>query len=122
MFFSDFSHGITHRGNIKHKHHFYCVGDTIKVMFLFHVLSIKGQIYLKLVQCFCYYSASTKTSFGFFSCSEIHQLKYGSKKNVAGKCKLLSPQDSFRVANERYLPYLQLCENAFFVNFLYCRC
>ena len=37
------------------------------------------------------------------------------KKNVAGKCKLLSSQGSFRVtkvANKLYLPYLQLCGNA----------
>ena len=27
-----------------------------------------------------------------------------------------------KVANKRYLPYLQLCVKAFFVNFMYCRC
>ena len=27
-----------------------------------------------------------------------------------------------KVANERYLPYLQLCENAFYVNVMYWRC
>ena len=27
-----------------------------------------------------------------------------------------------KVANERYLPYLQLCRKAFFVNFMYWRC
>ena len=32
------------------------------------------------------------------------------QKNVAGKCKLLSPQDSYR---GRYLPYLELCGNVF---------
>ena len=57
--------------------------------------SIEEPICLKLVRCFCCYSASTKTSFGFCSCSELLQLKFG-KKNVAGKCKLLSPQDSYR--------------------------
>ena len=56
--------------------------------------SIKEQISLKLVKCFCFYSASTKTSFGFCSCSELLQLKF-DKKNVAGKCKLLSHQDSY---------------------------
>ena len=49
---------------------------------------------LKFVRCFCCYSASTKTSFGFCSCSELLQLTFG-KKNVAGKCKFLS-QDSYR--------------------------
>ena len=35
---------------------------------------------LKFVRYFCFYSASTKTSFGFCSCSEPLQLKFGEKK------------------------------------------
>ena len=38
----------------------------------------------------------------------------------AGKCKLHSPQDCYRVtkvANEIYLPYLQICGKAFFNEF-----
>ena len=54
---------------------------------------IKDQNCLKLVKCICCYSASTKTSFGFCSCSELLQLKFG-EKDVAGKCKLLRHQDS----------------------------
>ena len=51
----------------------------------------------------CCYSASTKTSFGFCSCSEILQLKFGEKK-VAGKCKLFSLQIYFvTTGNPRYL-------------------
>ena len=80
---------IFYRGNIKLKHHFYRVADTIKLMFLFCVFSIKDPICLKFVRCFCCYSASAKTSFGFCSCSELLQLEFG-EKNVAGKCKLLS--------------------------------
>ena len=57
--------------------------------------SIKYPICLKLVKCFCWYSASTKTSLGFCACSELLQLDFGRKK-VAWKCKLLSPQDSYR--------------------------
>ena len=72
-------------------HHFYHVANTIKVIFLFFLLSIKDPICLKLAICFCCYSASTKTSFGFCSCSELPHLKFG-KKMFAGKCKLLSPQ------------------------------
>ena len=64
----------------KHKHHFYRVADTIKVMFLFFCFSIEEPICLKFVRCFCCYSASTKTSFGFCSCSELLQLKFGRKK------------------------------------------
>ena len=51
---------------------------------------------LKFVRCFCFYSASTKTSFGFCSCSKLLQLKLG-KQFLAGKYKLLSPQYSYRV-------------------------
>ena len=50
---------------------------------------------LKFVRHFCFYSASTKTSFGFCSCSELLQLKF-REKNVAGKYKLPSPQYSYR--------------------------
>ena len=71
------------------------MADTIKLMFLFCVFSIKDPISLKLVKCFCCYSASTKTSFGFCSCSELLQLKFGNKK-CAGKRKLLSPKKSYR--------------------------
>jgi hypothetical protein len=62
-----------------------------------------------------------KDQFNFCSCSELLQLKFG-EKNDAGKCKLLSPKTVIgvtKVANERYLPYLQLCGTAFFVNFMY---
>ena len=52
---------IFNREHTKQKHQFYRVGDTLKVMFLFCAFSIKDQISLKLVRCFCCYSASTKT-------------------------------------------------------------
>ena len=86
---------IFYRWNIKQKHHFYRVTDTIKSDVFVLCFSIKDQICLKLVKCFCCYSASTKTSFGFFSCSELLRPKFGEQKN-AGKWKLLSPQDSSR--------------------------
>ena len=85
---------IFYRWNIKQKHHFYCIADTIKLMF-FLCFSIKDQICLKIIKWFCCYSASTKTSFSFCSCSELLQLKFG-KKIVAGKCKFLSLQDRYR--------------------------
>ena len=76
----------------------------------------------KSVRCFCCYSASTKTNFSFCSCSELLQRKFG-KKIVAWKFS--APKTVIgvkRVANERYLPYLQLFGKVFFVNFMYCRC
>ena len=51
---------------------------------------------LKNIRCFCCYYSSTKTSFCFCSCSELLQQKFG-KKNLSGKCKLFSPQDSYRL-------------------------
>ena len=115
---------IFYRGNIKQKHHFYRLADTIKVMFLFYVSQIKDQICLKLVKCFCCYSASTKTSFGFCSCSELLQLKFGEKMQIAN-ANCSAPKTVIGVtkpANERYLPYLQICGWRFFVNFMYCWC
>ena len=41
---------IFNRETKKDKHHFYCVGHTLKVMFLFCVFSIKDPISLKLVR------------------------------------------------------------------------
>ena len=59
---------------------------------------VKNPKCLKLVRCFCCNSASTKTSFGFFLCSELLQMKFGreEEKNLAGNCRLLTPQDSYR--------------------------
>ena len=79
---------------------------------------------LKFLRYFCFHSASTKTSFGFCSCSELLQLKFGEKKkkNFAGKYKLLSPNTATgvsKVSNERYLPYLQLCGKALMRIFMY---
>ena len=50
---------------------------------------------LKLVQFFCIYSATQKTSFDFWSCSELIQLKF-VKNNFALKRKLLSFQDGYK--------------------------
>ena len=58
---------IFYRGNIKQKTSLLC-------------FSIKEQICLKLIKFFCCYSASTMTSFGFCSYSELLQLKFGEKK------------------------------------------
>ena len=103
-------------GNIKQNHHFYRVADTIKLMFLFYVSSIEDPISLKLVKCFCCYSASTKTSFGFCSCSELLQLKFGKEeKMLQGNANCLAPKTVIgvtKVANERYLPHLQPCGKA----------
>ena len=80
------------------------MADTIKVMFLFYVLS----------------NASTRTSFGFCSWSELLQLKFGEKKTIQGKENCSAPKTVMtKVPNERYLPYLQLFGKAFFVNFMY---
>ena len=99
------------------------MAGTIKVMFLFYVFSIKDQICLKLVKCFCCYSASTKTSFAFCSCSELLQLKFGEeKKTMQGNANCSAPKTVIgviKVANKIYLPYLQLPGKAFFVIFMF---
>ena len=72
----------------------------------------KDQICLNLVKCFCCNSASTKTSFGFSSCSELLLLKFNGKKTLQGNANCSAPKtvrEVTKVSNERYLPYLQLC-------------
>ena len=77
------------------------------------------------VRCFwCYYD-STKTSFGFCSCSELLQLKFCGKKTLQKIANCSDPNTVIgvtKVANERYLPYLQLYGRAFLWIFMYCRC
>ena len=75
---------------------------------------------LKSVRCFCCYSASTKTSYGFCPCSEFLQQRFGKKNRCSLAPKTVIGMN--KVANDRYLPYLQLCGNTFFVNVMYCRC
>ena len=55
------------------------------------------------------------------SSAEVRQ----RRKNLAGKYKLLSPKTVTglsKVANERYLPYLQLCEKALISILMYFWC
>ena len=90
-------------------------------MFLFCVFSIKDQISLKLIRCFCCYTTSTKPSFGFCAYSELLQLKFSEKK-FQGNANFSAPKTVIgvtKVANKRYLPYLQLCVNTFLMNFMY---
>ena len=105
---------IFYRGNIKHKHHFYRVGNMIKVMFLLHVLSIKDPICLKLVKCFILPqqrpvlgSAHAPNFFSWSSAKKMLQenANWSPPKTVIAVTK---------VENEIYLPYLQLCGKAFF--------
>ena len=78
---------------------------------------------LKLIRCFFCYSASTNNSFGFCSCSELLHLKFGEeKKTLQGNTNCWSPKTVTgvsKVANERYLPYLQLFEKALMGILLY---
>ena len=41
---------------------------------------VEDPTFKKIVRHFCFYSASTKTNFGFCSCSELLKLKLGKKK------------------------------------------
>ena len=79
-------------------------------MFLFCVFSIKDQISLKLVN---------KDQFWFLlmlrnSSAEVRRKKSFREMQIAQTVTVVT-----KVANERYLPYIQLCVNAFFVNFMY---
>ena len=77
---------------------------------------------LKFLRYFCFYSASTKTSFGFCSCSELLQLKFGEKKTLHGNTNCSARNKATgvsKVLNERYLPYLQLRGKALMKIFMY---
>ena len=72
---------------------------------------------LKFVRYFCFYFGSTKTRYGFCSYSELLQLRFGNnkKKTLQGNAYCSAPNTATwvsKVANERYLTYLQLCEKA----------
>ena len=46
---------------------------------------------LKFVRYFCFYSAPTKTSFGFCSCSELLQPKFGEEKKLCMEIQMVQP-------------------------------
>ena len=91
---------IFYKGNIRKKSLLMCGRHNKSNVFVL-CFSIKDQICLKLVKCFCCYYASTKTSFGFCSCSELLQLKFG-EINVAGKCKLLRRYSTFNISSVQF--------------------
>ena len=98
--------------------------NTAQGFYFFCCEHIKDPTNLKRVRYFCFYPASKKTSFGFCSCSELLQLKFGKKK-LQRNANCSAPKTVIgvtKVANERYLPYLQLCGIASMWIFMYCRC
>ena len=99
---------IFYRGNIKQKHHFYRVAETIKVMSNAFAVILSQQrpvLVSTHAQNFFSWSSAKKMLQGNANCS--------APKTVIGVTK---------VANERYLPYLQLCGKTFLWIFMYCRC
>ena len=111
---------IFYRGNIKLKHHFYLVVDTIKVMFLFYVSLLKIKIFWNSSSAFAVILPQQRPV--LVSAHAQNLFSWSSAKKHCREMQLLSPQDSYRGANEKYLPYLQLCGKAFFVNSMYWRC
>ena len=110
---------IFYGGNIKQKHNFYCVADTINVMFLFYVSLLKIKFVWNSSNAFpvilpqqrpVLVSASAQN---FFSWSS-------AKKMLQGNANCSAPKTVIgvtKVANESYLPYLQLCRKVFFCEF-----
>ena len=86
---------IFYRGNIKQKHHFYRVADTMNFFSFFSVSLLKIQFVGNSSNAFAVILPQQRQVLvsahaqNFFSWSL-------AKKNVAGKEKLLSPQDSYR--------------------------
>ena len=115
---------IFFRGNIKQKHHFYCVANTIKVMFLFYVSLLKIKFVWNSSSAFAVILPQQRPVLvsahaqNFFSWSP-------AKKKFQGNANCSAPKTVIgvtKVANERYLPYLQLCGKALMWIVMYCRC
>ena len=63
-----------------------------------------------------------KTIFGFCSRSQLLQLKFSGKKKLCRELQIAQPPRVSKVANERYLPYLQFCGKTSMWIVMYCRC
>ena len=93
---------------MKQKHYFYRVADTIKLMFLFYVYLLKIKFADLNLLLFCL----NKDHFWFLlmrrtSSAEVWQM--GNANCSAPKTVIWVTM----VANEKYLPYLKLCVQAF---------
>ena len=105
---------IFYRRNKKLKHHFYRVADTINVMFLFYVSLLKVKFVWNSSIAFAVILPQQRPVLvsahaqNFFSWSS-------AKKRLQENANCSAPQGVTRVANERYLPYLQLCGKTFFL-------
>ena len=51
---------------------------------------------LKFIRYFCFYLASTKTNFGFCSCSELLRLKFGEEKKFSREIQIAQPPIQFQ--------------------------
>ena len=98
---------IFYRGNIKHKHHFYRVTDTIKVMFLFYVaLSNFFKTRYMLLLLFCL----NKGQFWLLIMLRTFSVIAWQKKTLQENANCSAPKTVIgvtKVANERYLLYLK---------------
>ena len=116
---------IFYRGNIKQKHHFYCVATMIKERFLCYVSILKIKFVWNSSNAFAVNLPQQKPVLvsahaqNFFSLSLA-----GGKKTLQGNANCSAPKTVMgvtKVANEIYLPFLQLC-GKFFVNFMSWMC
>ena len=115
---------ILYRGNMKQKHHFYRVADTMKVMFLFYVSLLKLQFVWNSSSAFAVILLQQRSVLvsahaqNFFSWSSAKKMLQGNANCTAPKTVI----GVTKVANEIYLPYLQPYGKAFFVMVMCLRC
>ena len=106
----------------KQKHQFYRVAHTIKVIFFFSLLKI--QFVWNSSDAFAVSLPQQRPVLvpahaeNFFSWSSATKILQGNANCSAPKTVI----GVTKAANERYFPYVQLCEKAFLWIFIYCRC
>ena len=98
---------IFYRGNIKQKHHFYHVADTIKVVFLFYVSLLKIQFVWNSSSAFAVILSQQRPVFVSAHAQNFLSWSLAEKINLQGNanCSALNTGIQVtKVANERYLP------------------
>ena len=107
---------IFYSKHTKQKHQFYRVADTIKSdVFVFLFLYERSNLFeprQMLLLLFCL----NKDQFWFLLMLRISSAEAQQKQNLKGNANCSAPKTVIamnKVANERYLSYLQLCGNVF---------
>ena len=107
---------IFYRGNIKQKHHFYRVADTIKVMFLFYVSLLNIKLVWNSSNAFAVILPQQRPVWVSAHAQNFFSWSLAKKKPLQWNANCSAPNTLIgvtKLGNKRCLPYLQLCGKAF---------